>query len=488
MNKFKYYSSILLVLTLSCIMGCATNPVTGKREFVLMSEQQEIEIGRQMDPKIQKEYGGLYPNNALQEYVNQIGQKLAVVSDRPDLHYRFKVVNNSMINAFALPGGYVYVTRGLLTYINSEAELAGVIGHEIGHITARHAVRQYTKAQTYQFGILAASIVYPEISKLGQFADFLALAAIQGYGRKNELQSDRLGIKYSSSVGYDPYCVSSFMKTLNNIEEATGKKGYHGLFSSHPETEERIVKSEEEAKNVALPPSGHFNQLREEYLSKIDGITFGDDPRQGVVVKSVFRHPDLRIELALPQGWTINNGKDVLAAKHPNKEYFIQMTMVVLDKKLSEANFAKKVQESYRLKKLSGSPQTINGLSAYVGIYEGMEKTMGEIKVRIGSILVEDKGYIVMGLSSPSSFKEAMPFFTSTINSFKRLSFKEASMIKPHKIKIYTAKKGDTWESIARKHGQTSDQAKTLALINAFEPSHFPKPGTRIKVIRVENN
>jgi len=488
MNKFKYYSSIFLVLTLSFIMGCATNPATGRREFVLMSESQEIEIGRQMAPKIQEEFGGLYPGNDLQEYVNQIGQKLVAVCDRPDLHYRFKVVNSPMINAFALPGGYVYVTRELLAYVNSEAELAGVMGHEIGHITARHAVRQYTKAQTYQFGILAASIFYPEISQLGQFADFLAMAIIQGYGRKNELQADRLGIKYSSSAGYDPYCVSSFMKTLKNIDETTGKKGYHGLFSSHPETEERIVKSEEEAKNVTPPSGDHFNQLREEYLSKIDGLTFGDDPKEGVVVKNVFRHPDLRIELAFPQGWAINNGKEILVAKHPEKEYFIQMTLSVLGKKLSASEFARKVEESYGFSKLSGTPQTINGLSAYLGTYAGRKRKIGEIKARIGSILVEDKGYTVMGISPSSSFEEAMPFFASTINSFKRISFKEAKEIKPYKIRIYTVKEGDTWKSITHKHGLQPDEAQTLALINAFNPENLPEPGTRIKVISVGGN
>ena len=482
MNKLRYSSIILPVLILPLIMSCAINPVTRKLEFVLMSESQEIEIGREMDPKIINEHG-YYPDESLQEYVNHLGQKLAIVCDRPDLDYQFKVVNSSMINAFALPGGYVYVTRGLLAYINSEAELAGVLGHEIGHITARHAVRQYTKAQTYQFGILAASIVYPEISQLGQFADFVAFAIIQGYGRNNELQADRLGIKYSSSTGYDPYCVSSFMKTLNNIEEATGKKGYHGLFSTHPETEERITKAKEEAKKIRPPSSGNFKQGREKYLSKIDGLTFGDDPKEGIVERNTFKHPDLRIKLIFPEGWIINNAKEVLAAKHPGKEYFIQMTLSTLDKKLSAAEFAKKVAMSYRLNKITGSSQTINGFPAHVGTYQGTTKDMGEIKAEIASILVEEKGYILMGFSRPESFEEAMPFFTSTINSFQRLSKEEAKKIKPHEITIYTVREGDTWESISYKFGQQPGNAETLALINAFNPAKFPQPGTRIKVI-----
>ena len=138
------------------------------------------------------------------------------------------------------------------------------------------------------------------------------------------------------------------------------------------------------------------------------------------------------------------------------------------------------------LTKLSGAPQTINGLSAYVGTYAGRKREMGEIKTRIGSILVEDKVYMVIGISPSPSFEEAMPFFNSTINSFKRISFKEAKEIKPHKIRIYTVKEGDTWKSITHKHGLQPDEAKTLTLINAFNPENLPKPGTKIKVISVE--
>lgn len=482
MNKPRYVSTILLFLILSLMMSCAINPVTRKPEFVLMSETQEIEMGREMDPKILQEYG-YYQDEALQTYINRLGQELAGVCDRPDLSYQFKVVNSSMINAFALPGGYVYVTRGLLAYVNTEAELAGVLGHEIGHITARHAVRQYTKAQTYQFGILAASIVYPEMSQLGQFADFVAMAIIQGYGRNNELQADRLGIKYASSTGYDPYCVSSFMKTLDNIEEATGKKGYHGLFSTHPETVDRITKANEAAQTIGPPPSGQFKQLRDAYLSTIDGLIFGDDPKEGIVEGTTFKHPDLRITLTFPNGWTINNAKDVLAAKHPGKEYFIQMTLRTLDKQLSAAEFAKKVATSYRLNQMTGSSQTINGFEAHVGTYQGTAKDMGDIRAEIATIRADDSGYILMGISRPDSFGEALPFFQSTIKSFKRLSKEEAQTIKPHEIRIYTVKTGDTWESIAHQFGQPTGTVETLALINALNPSTPPQPGSRIKVI-----
>jgi predicted Zn-dependent protease len=164
------------------------------------------------------------------------------------------------------------------------------------------------------------------------------------------------------------------------------------------------------------------------------------------------------------------------------------MMLSVLGKKLSASEFARKVEESYGFSKLSGTPQTINGLSAYLGTYAGRKREIGEIKARIGSILVEDKGYTVIGIAPSSSFEEAMPFFASTINSFKRISFKEAKEIKPYKIRIYTVKEGDTWKSITHKLGLQPDEAQTLALINAFNPENLPKPGTRIKAISVGGN
>jgi predicted Zn-dependent protease len=485
MHKPTYPLFTLLGIILPLMMSCAVNPVTGQPEFVLMSESQEIEVGRQLDPEIIKEYG-IYSDYTLQAYLNELGQKIAAVSDRPDLIYRFKVLNSPIINAFALPGGYVYVTRGLLAYINSESELAGVISHEVSHITARHAVRQYTQAQTYQLGVIAASIFYPELSQFGQFGDFLAFAIIQGYSRSYELQADRLGIKYSSLVRYDPYCISSFMKTLDNVEVATGQKGYHGLFSSHPETEERIAKADEEAKKFTPPAGSQFIKLREKYLSKINGLAFGDNPENGIVVKNVFRHPELLIELTFPERWTVNNGKEVLAATDPDKKYFIQMRLSTLGKKITAAEFAEKVESSFNLTKLYGSPQTIHGLSAYVGTYEGMQREIGRIKAQVVSMVVEDKGYSIMGFSSPEVFQNALPFFNSTTNSFQRLTPEEARMIKSHKIRIYPVKSGDTWERIATDCGQQPSEAKTLALINAFNPSTPPTSGTIIKNICVE--
>jgi predicted Zn-dependent protease len=209
------YASSILLLALLALSGCATNPVSGKKEAVLMSEQKEIEIGRELNPEVRKRYG-VYDNHALQDYVQGVGQKLAGLSHRPGLIYRFSVLDSNEVNAFALPGGYIYITRGLLAYLNSEAELAAVLGHEIGHVTARHAVRQYTTAMAANIGYTIGSIFVPQIGNqgVGNLFNVLGTALVRGYGRQHELESDRLGAQYLAHAGYDPQAMLQVLEVL----------------------------------------------------------------------------------------------------------------------------------------------------------------------------------------------------------------------------------------------------------------------------------
>jgi len=216
-----------------------------------MSEKQELALGQQAAAEVAKQMPLIPADDPLVRYANKVGQRVAAVSDRPALFYRFNVVDDSTINAFALPGGYIYIYRGLLTHMNSESELAAVLGHEIGHVTARHAVQRYTQAQSYQLGMVVASIFLPISQAAGQMSNLLAGAIIQGYGRKDELQADELSIKYIPKADYDVHATTRILKTLQRLEDiriretkdTTGKAPeiYHGTFSSHPETKERIA-------------------------------------------------------------------------------------------------------------------------------------------------------------------------------------------------------------------------------------------------------
>lgn len=483
-NRLIFLCSVLLI-PLFLMVGCAINPVTKKKEFVLMSEEQEIEIGRELDPKIIKEYGD-YDSRALQDYVIQVGQKLARISDRPDLFFHFRVVNSPILNAFALPGGYVYVTRGLLAYLNSEAELAGVIGHEIGHVNARHAVRQYTQSASYQIASQVLSIFVPEARNIGQLTDIIFLGISRGYSREYELEADQLGIKYAALAGYDPQAIHSFLTTLERMEKENKEKTYHGLFSTHPETKTRIDKAIEEVKSNTSLSSRKFLTLAQEYKSNIDGLLYGPDPKEGVIIKNVFRHPDLRIEISFPENWKIENGRDVLSAKHPEKNYYLQMMVQDMGKRVPVEQAAREISQKFHMREISGMATRINHLEAYVGNYQGNMKELGLIGIKGGFIIREDKIYSLLGFSPAQEFKNVEHLFTTAIYSFRELSPEEVAKIKPARIRLYTVEKGDTFETIAEEIKGGTEDGKTLALMNGFPPGAAPPVGEKIKVIEKE--
>ncbi|RMD70049.1 MAG: peptidase, partial [Gammaproteobacteria bacterium] len=210
----------LVILALLLLSACAENPVTHQKELVLVSEAQEIAEGRELHPKVIAHFG-LYRDEALQAYVQEIGTKLAAHSHRPELIYRFTVLDSPETNAFSLPGGYIYVMRGLLAYLNSEAELAAVLGHEIGHVAARHSVRQQTMATAASLGYALGSILFPELrTQVAQnIYDILGTAVIRGYGRKMELEADHLAAQYMAKVGYDPHAILEVLRTLKALDD-----------------------------------------------------------------------------------------------------------------------------------------------------------------------------------------------------------------------------------------------------------------------------
>jgi predicted Zn-dependent protease len=479
--------SACLILAIFCPallwVGCATNPVSKQPEFVLITEEQEINIGREMNAKILKEFGE-YPAGELQQYVETIGKRLADVSERTDLFFHFKVVNTSDINAFALPGGYVYITRGLLSYANSESELAGVLGHEIGHVNARHAVRQYTKAASYNIATGVASILVPDINQFGQVADVIFMAVSSGYSREYEREADCLGITYAEKAGYDPKAISTFLRTLELLDKVKGQKTYHSLFATHPRTEERVTLAESEAIGRSAPRSTKLIVGREQYLKQIDGVLFGSDPKQGVINGSTFQHPDLRIELTFPKGWNIENRPEAVLAKAPAREVHMQLRLENLNKKTTAADVARNLSRTLGFTETTGATTQINGLDAYVGTYAGKSQKLGNISARIAFIRIEDVAHYIIGYAQPQDFFAALSQFNATINSFRQISAAEAQAIKPTRIRLYTVKAGDTFAALCTALGRPADDVKTLTLLNAMEPNAALKPGTVIKVLR----
>jgi predicted Zn-dependent protease len=304
---------------LSAVLACSINPVSRRPELVAMSRDAERRLGEQEARKVAQELG-IVSREDLAAYVEKVGAELAEHSPRQDVEYRFLVVDSDMINAFALPSGHVYVTRGLLARLNSEDELANVIGHEIGHVAARHAVQRVTRAAPLAVatGVPAAAVglVLPGLGRgigtVGQFAGSLALAP---YSRSQEAESDRLGQKMAAAAGWDPLGLPAFMYTLQREEELSGVAGPPSFLRTHPLTEDRVRRGEAYAKQLEWTATDRPSRDHAEFLARLDGLLIGDNPAQGIFRESAFLQPDLGLWLEFPEGWELMNGRDFVAAQ-----------------------------------------------------------------------------------------------------------------------------------------------------------------------------
>jgi predicted Zn-dependent protease len=468
----------MAVMLLGVLAACATNPVTGEREISLMSEAQEISIGQENHPQILREMG-IYENPELQRYVSDIGLKLAKSSERPNLPWTFTVVDQPVVNAFAVPGGFIYITRGILAYFDSEAQLVGVLGHEIGHVTARHSAQQYTRQVGGQLGLVALGIFVPAAQPFGEVgAQALGLLFLK-YGRDDELQSDSLGAKYAAANGWDPRAVPAFLATLGRLSEGS-EKGIPNWLSTHPEPASRVEEVQTIVQQVAAG-RGDWVTDRDEYLQRIDGIIFGDNPEQGIVRGNAFLHPVLRFRLDYPQGWQIQNSPQQVVAKAPNADVFVVLQLIPKAQG-SVQDVALASMQGAGFRPVEGQRTTINGLDAFVGIYQGQMEGLGAVASRAAHIVHNNQVYLIAGLVPAQGFEQVDGAFVQTIRSFRPMSAAEAENINPNRVDLYTVRGGDTWESIAARSGGAVN-AETLAIMNNLQRGAQPQPGARIKIV-----
>lgn len=462
------------------VAACATNPVTGKRELSLMSEAQEIAIGKENHPQILREMGQ-YEDAALQKYVNDIGQRLAKASERPNLPWTFTVIDQPVVNAFAVPGGFIYITRGILGYLDSEAQLVGVLGHEIGHVTARHSAQQYSRSMLGQVGLLGLGIFVPAARPFGDIsAQALGLLFLK-YGRDDELQSDLLGAKYAAATGWDPRGVPQFLATLGRLREGS-EKGIPNWLSTHPEPASRVEEVQPKVQQLAAGQA-NWTVDRDEYLGQIDGVMFGDNPEQGIVRGSSFLHPPLRFRLDYPQGWQIQNSPQQVVAKAPDADVFVVLQLVQKPQGRNLQEVALASMQGAGFQAVEGQRATVNGLDAFVGVYQGQIEGLGSVASRAAHISHNNQIYLIAGLVPPQTFAQADPALTQIIRSFRPLSAAEAEGIRPNRIDLYTVREGDTWQSIAQRSGGAVD-AQTLAAMNNLQGGGGgPQPGARIKIV-----
>lgn len=481
---------LFLLICWLFISSCAVNPVTGKQELALLSEADEISLGRKTHREVLKQYS-VYENPALQKYVQTIGTKLAEKSHRNELVYRFTVLDSKEVNAFALPGGYIYITRGLMAYLKSEAELAAVLGHEIGHVTARHSVRQYSANQLANIGLTLATALVPGMDQASnQLARLFGAALLRGYGREHELEADRLGAEYLARTDYNPQAMLDVIRVLKDQEvferelaRAEGREAriYHGVFSTHPDNDTRLRQVVGTAQALM---DGHATRFvgHETYLALIDDMVYGDSPREGILRGRDFFHHGLNFSMHFPENWTVSNRPDVVSITAPGGEALIQISVEDINKKLSPREF---MVERMGLRNLKHeSALTVNGLPAHTAL-SVVNTEQGQRPARITVIFLEQRACIIGGVTKlPEQMVKYDAVIIETARSFHKLTAAEKKLAEPLRLSVVRAEQDTRFVDLAKQSPLETHAESQLRLLNAKYPQGEPETGELLKVIK----
>lgn len=421
---------LALPLVALALAACARNPVTGKRELSFVSEDQEIALGKQSAEQIKAQMG-VYPDEKVQAYVRDIGTRMAKASERPDLPWQFTVLDDPTVNAFALPGGPVFITRGILTHFNSEAELASVLGHEIGHITARHSVEQISKQQLAQLGLGVGMILSPEVAQFGQAAAAGLQLLFLKYGRDAERQSDELGFKYMGQQGYDVREMANVFVTLERASAAQGAGRVPEWASTHPDPGNRAETARERAAKASIPANAKVEHDR--YLQVLGGMVFGDDPRQGFFKGDLFLHPGMKFQMRFPQGWKAQNTPSAVVAVSPKEDGAFQLAGAG---KLSPEEATKKFFQQEGVKPLQ-APQTgtMGGQPASAAYFQAQTE-QGVLNGIVSFISHGGLTFQLIGFAPAQAFSSHDAAFKQAISSFGPLTDKAAEDVQPAKIEL----------------------------------------------------
>ncbi len=463
--------AVALIGVASFATSCAINPLTGKRELALVPESQEVAMGKQAAEEVGATMG-FVDNAELQKYVSDIGMALAAKSERPDLPWSFKVVDDPVVNAFALPGGPIFITRGLLTHMGSEAQLAAVMGHEIGHVTGRHAVRQMSKALVAQGALVVGMAVSDTVAGLGE----LGMGGLQllflRYGRDAEREADDLGYRYSVNTGYDVRAMPAVFATLKRVSEASGGDRLPSWMASHPSPDERIERINKQLATTAPPPG---KVERDRFLAVTNGLVYGPDPRQGYFEGQTFKHPQMRFQIAVPPGWKKQNMAQALVAQSADGKGQFQLTMA----KGSPSDALQQFQGNKAVTNLEriDMPMNVPGTAArFVATTEG-----GPANGLIAFVAHEGKTFQMLGLGEAATFAAHEPAVRASQSSFAPLTDAAAMNVQPARVKLITVPSAMTLGDLAKSH--TNLPAERLAILNQLEVSSRLEAGQKIKVI-----
>ncbi len=477
--------SLLLVTVLPGAAGCTINPATGESSFTgLMSESDEVRIGRESHAQVLAEFGGAYDDPELQRYVGSLGQLLAHASDRPDLQYTFTVLDSPIVNAFATPGGYVYVTRGLLALANSKAEVAGVLAHEIGHVAARHAAERQSQAVLASIpGILTGVVTGSDT--LAEAVNTGAAAHLQSYSRDQEYQADLLGVRYLTRTHYDSYGMASFLAQLqanDRLDAAIMGRpemaDQFSIMSTHPRTADRIQRAIQEAGGTQV--SNPISE-RDLYLARIDGLRYGDEPEQGFIRDRQFLHPVLRFAFTVPAGFHMMNSADAVIAQRADGAAILFSST----RKFSSARMIDYLTNEWapRLQMADAETIDISGMEAATGSGQ-LELKSGVRDVRLVAIRFDaDTISRFIFLTKPQQTAQLARDLQETTYSFRRLSPAEAARLRPQTIRVLIVRAGDTVAKLAAKMPFPDFRAERFRVLNGLGPADRLTPGQHVKII-----
>ena len=474
-------SCIVFILLTFITTGCAVNPVTHKRELMLFSDQDEIQMGKQGHDAVLMQFGE-YDNPSLQRYIDQVGQKIAQVCHRKDLPHHYMVVDSAVLNAFALPGGYVYINRGLLAHLNNEAQLASILGHETGHIAGRHGVKKYQKAMGAQLILLGAAVA-TESQGLAVGTNLLLTAILQGYSRKDERQADELGTSYMYKAGYNPLEMPKFFTILERMEKRDPNL-IEQLFASHPPTPDRVEKTTAHAQELAQGKTVGLTIAQNRYISRLDGLVFGPGLRDGVIEAGRYRNRYFRYQVQMPKGWKVQRGNTTgsVVAQDPSESYLSQVIPLQLKEKLTPGQLAAQVERDSGLKPAGAAWITVGGKKAYRADYSAQSQDGARLGLRIAYVTREKTGFIVANIARWQEFAGARRTFNRVISSFRLLSSQQAARIPLHRLKVYRVKKGDTFPAISSRFYRTTSYADNIKQFNGMDELKAPPVGTLIKI------
>jgi predicted Zn-dependent protease len=466
--------AVLLAVVLS---RCAVNPATGERQLSLIGEGQEIAMGREADQAYAAQLG-IYDDAELGRYITDLGTRLAAVSERPDLPWTFRLIDDPTVNAFALPGGFIYITRGILAHMTSEAQLATVLGHEIGHVTARHSVAQMSRAQLAQIGLVGAAIALPEAAGVLDLAGAGLGLLFLRYGRDDERQADDLGLRYMRRLNYDPREAPVVFTMLERVSAAQGAGRVPEWLSTHPSPENRAGRLRQAIAAAGEDLSGAIVR-RDEFIQRLDGLVHGENPREGFFRDTRFLHPELAFEITFPAGWRTANQKQAVLAAPQARDAMMQLTLVSGATTAQQAARAFAAQEGVAAGAITTGP--VGALPAAHLDFTARTQ-QGTVAGRATFIEYGGRVYRVLGYALEPRWSAYRPTVRAAQQSFARVTDRSVLDVQPNRLRIVRLDRAMTLREFAQRFPSVVP-AEELALLNQTTVDATLPAGSRVKQV-----